>query len=186
MSRIAPASPEVYVPLFGEDAPLRQQVYANAPHIAGPFRAFAATLQRESRLGGRLVELLRLRVAFHNQCRSCMSLRYAAEGDAPLEEGLVCSLEQPEEAPDLTAAEKSALKFADLMATDHLAISDATFDDLRLHFTEAEIMEICFNVATFVGFGRMGAALDMVDDLPDGYQGHDTIAPWAVAPATIA
>lgn len=184
MSRLAPAAPELYVPLFGEDAPLRQQVYANAPHIAGPFREFAATLMRETRLGGRLVELLRLRVAFHNQCRSCMSLRYSAGGDDPLTEGLVCSLEQPEESPDLTAAEKSALKFADLMATDHLSIADETFDDLRLHFTEPEIMEICFHVATFVGFGRMSAALDMVGDLPEEYQGSDSIAPWSVGPQT--
>ena len=36
MSRIPPAPPDSYVPLFGADAPLRQQVYAQAPGIAGP------------------------------------------------------------------------------------------------------------------------------------------------------
>lgn len=186
MSRITPAPPEVYVPLFGEDAPLRQQVVANAPRLAGPYRAFMAALASETRLAGRLVELLRLRVAFHNQCRSCMALRYSADGDAPLDENLVCSLERPEEAPDLTDAEKSALRLADLLATDHLAISDATFDDLRVHFSEPEIMEICLHIATFVGYGRMSAALDMVDDLPEDYQGTSVVAPWAVAPhATI-
>ncbi len=185
MSRLSPAAPEVYVPLFGEDAPLRQQVYANAPHVAGPFRAFASTLMRDTKLGGRLIELLRLRVAFHNQCRTCMSLRYSAGGDEALTDGLVCSLEQPDEAEELTDAERSALKFADLLATDHLAISDETFDDLRRYYTEPQIMEICFQVATFVGFGRMSAALDMVEDLPESYRGEQAIAPWAVAPHTI-
>lgn len=185
MSRLSPAAPEVYEPLFGKDAPLRQQIYANAPHVAGPFRKFASLLMRDTILGGRLVELLRLRVAFHNQCRTCMSIRYSAGGDEALDEGLVCSLESPEEAPDLTDAERSALQFADHMATDHLAISDETFDDLRRYYTEPEIMEICFQVATFVGFGRMAAALDMVDDLPKDYQTAETVAPWKVAPHSI-
>jgi hypothetical protein len=44
-------------------------------------------------------------------------------------------------------------------------------------------MELCFQVATFVGYGRMGAVLAMTDDLPDEY--HDdaaVLAPWRQAP----
>ena len=67
-------------------------------------------------------------------------------------------------AGDLSPAEKSALAFADRMATDHLSISDDTFADLRSHFRQAEIMDLCFQVATFVGYGRMGSALAMIDE----------------------
>ncbi|MFB8388274.1 carboxymuconolactone decarboxylase family protein [Microbacterium sp. NPDC055910] len=185
MSRIKPASAEVYEPLFGADAPLRQRVYANAPRLAGPFRQFADTLMRESTISGRLMEMLRLRVAFHNQCRSCMSLRYSVGSEEPLAEGVVCSLERPEEAADVTEAERAALRYADLLATDHLAIDDAVFDELRRHFSEPEIMEICFNVALFVGFGRMAASLDMTDDLPDDYRASGRIAPWALQPHSV-
>ena len=41
---------------------------------------------------------------------------------------------------DLTPAERAALRFADLFATNHLAIDDAVYDDLRLHFTEGELV----------------------------------------------
>ncbi len=34
------------------------------------------------------------------------------------------------------AAERSALDFAELFATDHLAIDDAVYDELRQHFSE--------------------------------------------------
>lgn len=184
MSRIPPAPPEQYVPLFGEDPPLRQQIYAWNPALAVPFAEFMGTFRTGSSLSGRLVELVRLRVAFHNQCRSCMAVRYSSGTDAGVTEELVCSLEAPAEADDLTAAEKAALGFADLFATDHLAIDDDTFAGLREHFTEAELVDLCFQVAMFVGVGRMNAVLDLVDDLPDAYAERGVeLAPWTLAPA---
>lgn len=178
MTRVSPASPEQYVPLFGEDAPLRLQVYAQRPPIASKFAEFGRLLRDEHVLPARLLELVRLRVAFHNQCRSCMAVRYRHGIEDQLTEELVCSLERPQEAGDLTEAERAAIAYADLIATDHLAVSDETFARLREHFGEAEIMELCFHVAFYVGFGRMGMSLDMVDDLPEGFREGGEVAPW--------
>ena len=113
-------------------------------------------------------------------------MRYSDALDDGVTEGLVCSLEKPHESDDLSPAEKSALDFADRMATDHLSISDDTFADLRTHFSEAEIMDLCFQVATFVGYGRMGSALAMIDDLPVEYADPDAVlAPWRQAPQSV-
>jgi AhpD family alkylhydroperoxidase len=186
MSRIPPAPPDSYVPLFGIDAPLRQQIYAQAPGIAGPYLTFMKALREESVLPRRLVELVRLRISFHNQCRSCMAIRYADGLEDGLTEDLVCSLEKPSEAPDLTAAERAALAFADKMATDHLSVTDATFAELAKHFSDEERMELCFQVATFVGYGRMGSALAMTDDLPAEYADPDAVlAPWRQTPQSV-
>lgn len=186
MSRIPPAPSTTYAPLFGADAPLRQQVYAQAPAVAGPYLTFMRALRENSVLPRRLVELVRLRVSFHNQCRSCMAIRYADGLDDGLTEDLVCSLEKPSEAPDLTGAEKAALAFADAMATDHLSVSDETFALLARHFTDKERMDLCFQVATFVGYGRMGSALAMTDDLPQEYADPDAVlAPWRQAPQSV-
>jgi alkylhydroperoxidase family enzyme len=187
MSRVQPAPFQQYAAVVGPDAPLRQQVYAQAPHIAGPYLAFMKALRENSRLPGRLVELLRLRISFHNQCRSCMAIRYSTGLDDGLTEGLVCSLERPEEAADLSGSEKAALAFADKLATDHLAITDDDFARLREHFSEAEVMELCFQVATFVGYGRMGSALAMIDDLPEEYADAGALlAPWVQKPHSVA
>lgn len=186
MSRVPAAPAAQYVPLFGEAAPLRQQVYAQAPAIAGPYLQFMKALRENGTLPRRLVELVRLRVSFHNQCRTCMSIRYADGLEDGITDGLVCSLERPEEAPDLTGAEKAALAFADKMATDHLSVSDDTFARLYEHFDTQEVMELCFQVATFVGYGRMGAVLAMTDDLPSEYADPDAVlAPWRQTPQEV-
>src|SRR5712675_2309004 len=101
-----------------------------------------AALQASGTLPPRLVELVRLRIAFHNKCRSCMSVRYQSAIDDGLTEGLVCSLEQPADADDLSPAERSALRFADMFPTDHLSIDDTVYEDLRRHFTEDKLVEV--------------------------------------------
>lgn len=163
------------------------RVLAQRPDLTTAFLSFRGDLGAATLLPARLVELVRLRVAFHNQCRSCMALRSATAVEDGLTEALVCSLERPEEAGDLTEREKAALHYADLMATDHLAADDAVFDRLRAVFTEPEIVELGVHLAVFVGFGRLSATWDLVDDLPDRY-GDRTgpVTPWGAADAVTA
>jgi alkylhydroperoxidase family enzyme len=180
MSRIPPAGPAQYEPVFGAAATEPQKVFAHSPEIAAAYTAWGDAVRSGGVLPFRLVELVRIRVAFHNQCRMCMSLRYADASGSVVDEGLVCSLEKPAEAEDLTDAERAALEFADLMATDHLSIGDDTFSGLRAHFDDAEIMELCFRVAANVGFGRMAAVLDLInhDELPEVLGREGRVAPW--------
>jgi alkylhydroperoxidase family enzyme len=156
------------------------RVLAHRPALAKAFAAFGGALFQGRILPRRLVELVRLRIAFHNQCRSCMALRYHSAIDDGLTEGAVCSLEKPQEATDLSPAEKAALRYADLSATDHFSIDEAAFDALREHFSEPEIVELGVFIAFFIGFGRLSAAWDMTEDLPEGYQvgGDRIVAPW--------
>ncbi|MGY6550861.1 MAG: carboxymuconolactone decarboxylase family protein [Erythrobacter sp.] len=152
--------------------------FAHCPDQALGLMAFGGALKQHRRLPERLVELVRLRIAFFNQCRSCMAIRYADAVADGVTEGLVCSLERPEEAENLSPAEKAAISYGELMATDHLAITDATYAELREHFSEAEIVELGMTVAFFVGFGRLAATWHMVEELPSAFQQADTIAPW--------
>ena len=152
--------------------------FAHCPEQALGLMGFGGALKRNRTLPDRLVELVRLRVAFFNQCRSCMAIRYSDAVADGVTEGLVCSLERPQEAENLSAAEKAAIRYGELMATDHLAIDDAIHADLRLHFTEAQIVELGMTVAFFVGFGRLAATYHMVDELPEAFRTADKIAPW--------
>ena len=152
--------------------------FAHCPEQALGLMGFGGALKRNRTLPDRLVELVRLRVAFFNQCRSCMAIRYSDAVADGVTEGLVCSLERPQEAANLTAAEKVAIRYGELMATDHLAIDDAMYADLRAHFSEAQIVELGMTVAFFVGFGRLAATWHMVEELPEAFQTAETIAPW--------
>jgi AhpD family alkylhydroperoxidase len=154
-------------------------VYANAPNLAKPYLRFTGEQGQAFTMSRRLLELVRLRIAFHNQCRSCMAVRYESALADGLTEDLVCSLEQPYEAPDLTEAEKAALRFADLFATNHLAIDDAMIEELRKHFSEQHIVELCMQCAYCVGYGRMAATYRIIEELPKSFQDTDRkIAPW--------
>lgn len=153
-------------------------VISHRPEIAAALVQLGATLQGETgTLPKRLTELVRLRIAFWNQCRSCMSVRY---DPGAISEELVCSLERPEEADDLTAAEKAALRYADLMATDHLALDDAVHDELRLLFTEGELVELGMHCAFYVGYGRLSATWALHEHLHERYRDEATEAftPW--------
>lgn len=152
--------------------------FAHCPEQALGLMGFGGALKRNRTLPDRLVELVRLRVAFFNQCRSCMAIRYSDAVADGVTEGLVCSLERPQEAKNLSAAEKAAIRYGELMATDHLAIDDAVYADLRAHFSEAQIVELGMTVAFFVGFGRLAATYHMVEELPEAFKTAETIAPW--------
>jgi AhpD family alkylhydroperoxidase len=156
-------------------------IMSRLPDVAVAVGGVTAALRETGALPPRLMELVRLRIAFHNQCRSCMSIRYQSALDDGLTEDAVCSLERPAEAPDLTEAERAALRFADLFATSHLAIDDAVYDDLRDHFSEDELVALGLHCALCVGLGRLSATWHVVDDLPDEFR-KDTatpLAPWS-------
>jgi AhpD family alkylhydroperoxidase len=85
--------------------------FAHSPDIALGLMGFAGSLKVHRTLPERLVELVRLRIAFFNQCRSCMAIRYTDAVNDGLTEDLVCSLERPEDAADLTEAEKAAIAY---------------------------------------------------------------------------
>jgi len=185
MARIGPSTAFASVPTddLGQGDRINlgvASILGHRPEVAGALGALKAALQSSGSLPPRLVELVRLRIAFHNQCRSCMSVRYQSAIDDGLTEGLVCSLERPADADDLSQAEQSALRYADLFATDHLSIDNSVYDDLRSHFTEDEIVELGVHCAYAVGFGRLTATWDVTDDVPEAFRSKSEmrVAPW--------
>ncbi|XKH52423.1 carboxymuconolactone decarboxylase family protein [Citricoccus nitrophenolicus] len=157
--------------------------WARRPEVALAFLELQDALRRSTSLRPRLLELVRLRVAFHNQCRSCMAVRSSAAVEDGLDDVAVCSLQRPHEAPDLSEAERAALTYADALATDHFSIDDGVFATLRQHFSEDEIVELGAHVGVCVGFGRVAMSWDLVDDLPVELRAEGVVDPWSVTPA---
>ena len=154
------------------------RIFGHCPEMAKGLSAFAGSVKVNRTLPERLIELVRLRIAFHNQCRSCMAIRYTDALKDGITEDLVCSLEKPMEADGLSEAEKIAIRYGELFATNHLAIDDAFYDKLREHFTEPQIVELGLNVAMCVGVGRLSATWDMVEELPDRFRADGEVTPW--------
>jgi len=187
MSRIVALPIEEWDPelrAYHKDRPTPLQlkqtgIMAQAPHMARANTAFMKIAMQGRKLSRRLLELVRLRIAFHNQCRSCMALRYQSAIDEGLTEDAVCSLEKPMDASNLSDREKAAVEYADLFAINHFAITDEAFESLRKHFTESEIVELAMFIAYFVGMGRFMASLNVIEELPEDYRDKSRkMAPW--------
>jgi AhpD family alkylhydroperoxidase len=183
MTRIAPSTAFAAVPTanLGQGDRINLGVAAimgRLPAAAEALGSLTAALRANGTLPSRLLELVRLRIAFFNQCRSCIAVRYQSAIDDGLDEDAVCSLERPADAENLSAAERSALHFAGLFATDHLAIDEAVYDELREHFSEDELVELGLHCAIALGVGRLSATWDVSDDLPDATGSSERLAPW--------
>jgi AhpD family alkylhydroperoxidase len=183
LTRIAPSTAFAVVPTddLGQGDRINLGVAAvmgRLPAAAEALGSLTAALRTNGTLPPRLLELVRLRIAFFNQCRSCIAVRYQTAVDDGLDEDAVCSLERPADAENLSAAERSALRFAELFVTNHLAIDDAVYDELREHFSEDQLVELGLNCAIALGVGRLSATWDVSDDLPDASGSSERLAPW--------
>ena len=74
---------------------------------------------------------------------------------------MIAELPRYRESKILTPREKSAVRYAEVLAGNHKQSDDALFDDLRKHFTEAEIVDLGWRIVTFVGYGRFIYALGL-------------------------
>ena len=188
MARVRTIPPEDFAPDLAAAAghPTSTQLvalgalpaWAVRPELAVAFLTFQRSLAEHAVLPERMRELVRLRIAFHNRCRSCMATRSGTAIEDGMTDAAVSSLERPEEAEDLTPREKVALRYADLVATDHLAVDDEVFHRLRQHFDDGELVELGAHIGMCVGFGRVAATWDLVDALPDSFRAADA-APWS-------
>ncbi|SPM26650.1 Alkylhydroperoxidase family enzyme, contains CxxC motif, partial [Mycobacterium terramassiliense] len=183
LTRIAPSEAFAAVPTqdLGQGDRINLGVAAimgRLPAVAEALGSLTAALRYSGTLPPRLLELVRLRIAFFNQCRSCMAVRYQSAIDDGLDDDAVCSLERPADAENLSAAERSALRFAELFATNHLAIDETVYDELRGHFSEDQLVELGVHCAVALGIGRLAASWDVSDDLPDRPASPERLAPW--------
>jgi AhpD family alkylhydroperoxidase len=109
----------------------------------------------------RLKELVRLRIATLNGCKTCKAVRLARE--VVSEREAAAGVDAAEAEQSFTPREKAAIRLAEAMALDHFAIGDDAIRALRQHFSEAELLELMMMAGQYIGFGRMLAVLQLED-----------------------
>src|ERR1700722_8218647 len=111
---------------------------------------------QQSLLGGRILELIRIRSAQLGECQPCMQSR---KHDSITDEDVACLIAPG--ASDLTEQERLAVQFLDLLSADHHAIDDEFYRELGQVFTAAQIVELGFTCATTMGTHRFIHTLDV-------------------------
>src|SRR6202047_4457172 len=110
-------------------------------------------------LGGRILELLRIRSAQLGECEPCSQSR---KHDSITDEDVACLLAPGHDA--LTPQEQAAVEFLDRLSSDHHSIDDQFYRRLGEHFTAAQIIELGFSCASAMGLHRLIHTLDVYGD----------------------
>lgn len=135
-------------------------------------------------LGGRILELIRIRSAQLGECQPCMQSR---KHDSITDEDVACLLGVGEN--DLTDQERMAIEFLDLLSADHHAIDAAFYQRLGQVFTTAQIIELGFSCAETMGVHRFIHTLDVFGTeepvLPFAHDQIDTRHEVGTRPATV-
>ncbi len=141
--------------------------------------AARGVMGKQSLLGGRIIELIRIRSAQLGECQPCMQSR---KHDSITDEDVACLV-----APggsQLTEQERMAVEFLDLLSADHHAIDDDVYRRLGEVFTAAQIVELGFTCANTMGLHRFIHTLDIFGTSPPViHYDHDQIdAAYADSP----
>jgi len=115
----------------------------------------------DSLLGGRILELIRIRSAQLGECQPCMQSR---KHESITDADVACLL-APGHA-ELTPQERMAVEFIDLLSADHHAMDDAFYRRLGAVFTAAQIVELGFTCAAAMGLHRFIHTLDVFGSDP--------------------
>jgi len=123
-----------------------------------PWHTSSGDAADAARLSPRTKELVRLRIATLNGCRTCKAARLASDSVA---EDEALGIDAYAGSSDYTPAEKAAVAFAERLAVDHHGIGDEDIAALREHFDDAQILELMMMAGQYIGFGRMLAVLSL-------------------------
>ncbi|WP_177429849.1 carboxymuconolactone decarboxylase family protein [Pseudomonas sp. SWI44] len=125
------------------------QVWAHRPAAALAWLELMENLHSESLLPERLRELVRLRIASITTCQAC---QLARKSDTVTEQDIAC---MASDSAWFSPQERAALRYAELFASDYLAIDDQHFSQLKGCFSAAQIAELGMYCALMLAGGRM-------------------------------
>jgi alkylhydroperoxidase family enzyme len=140
--------------------PMPLQILAYADHEAPPDDGDRHPNFPKHLLGGKLLEMLRIRSAQLGGCGPCSVSRKVS---GATEQTVACLIDTTLR-DQLSERERVALDFLELLANDHHAIDDAMYCRLAQHFTTAEIVELGRTCGTMIGTHRFMHTLNLLED----------------------
>jgi alkylhydroperoxidase family enzyme len=133
--------------MLSTSAPI--QVWAHCPDVALAWLQALEQMHAHGVLEARLRELVRLKIASITTCRAC---QLARKTDSVTDEDIAYL---DSDSKHFTAAERAALRYAELFADDYMAIDDALYESLRRWFSVPQIVELNLFCALMLAGGRM-------------------------------
>ncbi len=135
------------------------RVLLNSPSIAEAWQAFNSAIRFNTALSEQARELAILRVSQLNGADYQFQIhatRYAPEAGITPEQ--IAALDSGENSSLFQPAHRALLAYADAMTTD-IEVSDAVFNRLKEHYSDAQIVELTVLIGAYNMHTRVGRAL---------------------------
>ena len=112
----------------------------------------------------RYKQLARLRLSIAHGCRTCNKQNVPGALAAGFAQGQIDALLAGNLAP-FTPAERAVIRYAEQVALTNMdgAMSTELFQDLRQHFSEADILELGVAMAVISGMAKLSFVLNVVE-----------------------
>jgi alkylhydroperoxidase family enzyme len=149
---------------------------ARSPELMDAVFKFIGFLYGGSSVEPDLFELVRIKLAWSNQCTHCSLVR---------SESVVCKWDDVDamvmklvdyENSDLPDRTKAALRLADRMTQPEARLEQSDYDDVRRFFSDKEILDLGMSIAFSTGFSRFIEGFGIV---PDEYK-EGAAKPWEI------
>ncbi len=149
---------------FGKVLTPLKVVYARLPLAFGLFASKIAKLDKKLTLPEETVLLIREQVARINVCHFCMDIGRSFVIKATMNEAKFDALDQYKTSPLFSEAERASLDYVTELTTDK-KVERATFDRLARHFSERQICELVWLVASEHFYNMANIGLNIHSDM---------------------
>ncbi|MEN2506165.1 carboxymuconolactone decarboxylase family protein [Stutzerimonas stutzeri] len=150
---------------------MRMNYQAAAPDVMTAMIGLETYLARQSRredgVDKPLMELVKIRVSQINQCAYCLDMHTKDARALGETEQRIYALSAWRETPFFTDRERAALAWAEANTLLPQGVSQQLFEEVRKHFSEAQLTNLTLAIATINAWNRFGVSFAPV---PGSYQ----------------
>ena len=150
---------------------MRMNYQAAAPDVMTAMIGLETYLARQSRredgVDKPLMELVKIRVSQINQCAYCLDMHTKDARALGETEQRIYALSAWRETPFFTDRERVALAWAEANTLLPQGVSQQLFEEVREHFSEAQLTNLTLAIATINAWNRFGVSFAPV---PGSYQ----------------
>ncbi len=134
---------------------------AHCPPVLEHVMALLIALKKEGLLSRRHVELLNVTVAKLNRCDYCIAHHAPKLEIEGMSQDGIARLPAHDGHPELDETDRLIVEYAVQVNEMPDRITDGFFDQLRSHFSEAEIAELTWRIGLAGAFNRINQALEI-------------------------
>lgn len=149
--------------MFGKVMTPLKVAYSRAPALGRASYSLAQTVEKKLSLDPALKLLVTAQTSALNGCGFCLDMKHAIAVQKEIGLEKFEALADYRESPLFDDRERAALDYAG-EATRRRRVSDATFENLRKHFSEREIVELTFANAVENFHNLIGVPLGIESD----------------------